>query len=62
MLAIPASCCGPFARLGVPVLDIIDFDYGPWHKDEDTLDKISAQSLEIVGTVVLESIHRLECQ
>jgi Zn-dependent M28 family amino/carboxypeptidase len=52
----------PFARLGVPVLDIIDFDYGPWHKDEDTLDKISAQSLEIVGSVVLESIHRLERQ
>jgi Zn-dependent M28 family amino/carboxypeptidase len=52
----------PFARLGVPVLDIIDFDYPPWHKDEDTLDKISAQSLEIVGTVVLEAIHRLERQ
>jgi Zn-dependent M28 family amino/carboxypeptidase len=52
----------PFARLGVPVLDIIDFDYPPWHKDEDTLDKISAQSLEVVGTVVLEAIHRLERQ
>jgi Zn-dependent M28 family amino/carboxypeptidase len=52
----------PFARLGVPVLDIIDFDYPPWHKDEDTLDKISAQSLEIVGTVVLEAIRRLERQ
>ena len=52
----------PFARLGVPVLDIIDFDYPPWHKDEDTLDKISAQSLDVVGTVVLEAIHRLERQ
>ena len=52
----------PFARLGVPVLDIIDFDYPPWHKDDDTMDKISAQSLEVVGTVVLESIHRLERQ
>ena len=50
--------------LGVPALDIIDFDYGPdnqyWHTDQDTMDKLSAQSLEIVGTVVLEVIHRLE--
>ena len=54
----------PFKVLGVPVLDIIDFNYGPdnqyWHSDQDTMDKLSAQSLEIVGTVVLEAIHRLE--
>ena len=54
----------PFKVLGVPVLDIIDFNYGPdnqyWHSDQDTMDKLSAQSLEVVGTVVLESIHRLE--
>ncbi|SRR5579883_57319 len=50
----------PFVRLGVPALDIIDVDYPPWHKDEDTIDKISAQSLDIVGTVVVEVIHRLE--
>jgi glutaminyl-peptide cyclotransferase len=50
----------PFLNLGVPALDIIDEDYAPWHTDEDTLDKISAQSLEIVGTVVTEVIHRLE--
>ncbi len=50
----------PFLDLRVPAVDIIDVDYPPWHKDEDTLDKISAQSLEIVGTVVLEVIHRLE--
>ncbi|MBV8845351.1 MAG: M28 family peptidase [Bryobacterales bacterium] len=52
----------PFARLGVPVLDIIDFDYPPWHKDDDTLDKIGPRSLEIAGTVVVEAIHRLERQ
>lgn len=50
----------PFLDLRVPAVDIINVDYPPWHKDEDTLDKISAQSLEIVGTVVLEVIHRLE--
>jgi Zn-dependent M28 family amino/carboxypeptidase len=50
----------PFLKLGVPSLDIIDFDYDPWHKDSDTMDKLSAKSLEIVGTVVLEVIQRLE--
>jgi len=50
----------PFVKLGVPAIDLIDFDYPPWHEDSDTMDKLSAQSLEIVGTVVLEVIHRLE--
>jgi glutaminyl-peptide cyclotransferase len=50
----------PFVKLRVPAVDIIDIDYPPWHTDRDTLDKISAQSLEIVGTVVAEVIHRLE--
>lgn len=50
----------PFVKLGVPAIDLIDFDYSPWHTDDDTMDKLSAQSLEIVGTVVLEAIHRLE--
>jgi glutaminyl-peptide cyclotransferase len=52
----------PFLKLGVPSLDLIDFDYPPWHKDSDTMDKVSAKSLEIVGSVVLESVHRLEHQ
>ena len=52
----------PFLMFGVPAIDIIDTDYPPWHMDTDTMDKISAQSLEIVGTVVLESIKRLERQ
>ena len=52
----------PFIKLGVPSLDLIDFDYDPWHKDSDTMDKLSPKSLEIVGTVVLESVHRLERQ
>lgn len=52
----------PFVRLGVPCLDVIDFDYPDWHKDSDTLDKISAMSLEIVGKTMLESIRRLQQQ
>lgn len=50
----------PFLKLGVPAIDIIDFNYPPWHTDGDTMDKIGAQSLEIVGKVVVEAIHRLE--
>jgi glutaminyl-peptide cyclotransferase len=50
----------PFLKLGITAIDIIDFDYPPWHTDDDTMDKLSAQSLEIVGKVVVESIHRLE--
>jgi glutaminyl-peptide cyclotransferase len=52
----------PFVKLGVPALDVIDVDYAPWHTDDDTMDKLSAQSLEIVGTVMFEVIHRLELQ
>lgn len=52
----------PFLKLGVPSLDIIDFDYPPWHKDSDTMDKLSPKSLEIVGTVVLESVKRIDHQ
>ena len=51
-----------FLKRGIPSLDLIDFDYPPWHTDEDTMDKLSAQSLEIVGSVVLDSIQRLERQ
>ena len=53
----------PFLRLGVPAVDLIDFEYGPanryWHTAEDTLDKLGARSLEIVGEVVLEAVSRL---
>ncbi len=56
----------PFLKLRVPAIDVIDFDYGLnnrfWHEDTDTMDKLSAQSLEIVGIVVVEVIHRLEMQ
>ncbi len=37
--------------IGIPTIDLIDFDYPPWHTVEDTIDKISPQSLQIVGSV-----------
>ena len=39
----------PFARLGVPAADMIDFDYAYFHTTQDTPDKVSAESLEAVG-------------
>ena len=50
----------PFVERGVTAIDLIDFDYPAWHTDDDTLDKLSARSLEIVGKVVLASIRKLE--
>jgi glutaminyl-peptide cyclotransferase len=50
----------PFARKGVNAIDLIDFDYAPWHTPDDTMDKLSAESLRIVGTVVLEVLKELE--
>lgn len=52
----------PFVRAGVAAIDLIDIDYPPWHNDTDTMDKLSAHSMEIVGTVVYEVIQRLERQ
>jgi Zn-dependent M28 family amino/carboxypeptidase len=39
----------PFSEAGIPAVDIIDFDYPYWHTAGDTADKVSAQSLHIVG-------------
>jgi glutaminyl-peptide cyclotransferase len=50
----------PFLRLGVPAALLIDFDYPPWHTAEDTLDKVSAQSLTVIGDVLLEALPSIE--
>ncbi|HEX3435787.1 MAG TPA: M28 family peptidase [Pseudacidobacterium sp.] len=53
----------PFVKRGVPSADIIDLNYGYqntyWHTDQDTLDKLSAKSLAIVGNTMLETIQLL---
>ncbi len=54
----------PFVKRGVPSIDLIDFIYGYnnvfWHTPQDTVDKLSPQSLKIVGTVMLESVRILD--
>ena len=51
----------PFAKIGVPVADLIDFTYGYnnafHHTTEDTIDKLSPKSLQITGDVILETIR-----
>jgi len=39
----------PFLEAGIPAIDIIDFDYPHWHTVQDTPDKVSADSLKVVG-------------
>jgi Zn-dependent M28 family amino/carboxypeptidase len=39
----------PFIQAGIPAVDIIDFDYPYWHTVQDTPDKVSAESLDVVG-------------
>jgi len=41
----------PLNRIGIPTLDMIDFDFVWWHTADDTIDKLSAQSLQVVGSV-----------
>jgi Zn-dependent M28 family amino/carboxypeptidase len=54
----------PFVQRGVPSADLIDFSYGYnnvfWHTTQDTVDKLSTKSLEIVGTVTLETLRMLD--
>jgi Zn-dependent M28 family amino/carboxypeptidase len=53
----------PFLKAGASAVDVIDLDYGPdnsyWHTDKDTMDKLSAESLDIVGRIVLATIGKL---
>lgn len=47
-----------FLQAGIPAIDIIDFDYLYWHTTSDTVDKVSAESLERVGKTLQEWIAR----
>ena len=51
-----------FLKAGVPAVDLIDLDYPDWHTAGDTLDKVSARSLQIVGDVVLDAWPQIEQQ
>ncbi len=54
----------PFMKRGVPSADLIDFMYGYnnvfWHTTQDTVDKLSPKSLQIVGGVLIETVRILD--
>jgi glutaminyl-peptide cyclotransferase len=54
----------PFAKRGVPCADVISIPYGYndafHHTPQDTMDKLSPKSLEIVGDTILETIRMLD--
>ncbi|HVF70117.1 MAG TPA: M28 family peptidase [Chthoniobacterales bacterium] len=49
----------PLNEIGIPVIDLIDFDYSPWHTPDDTMDKLSAASLRIAGAVTAYYLSEL---
>lgn len=50
----------PFIRAGIAAVDLIQLNSYPyWHKADDTIDKISAESMKIVGDTVLASLPKV---
>ncbi len=47
----------PLQRAGISAIDVVDFDYPHWHTPGDTIDKVSAESLKIVGDVAVAVIR-----
>ena len=54
----------PFLKRGVPCADVIDYDYGYnnvfWHTPQDSLDKLSPHSLQVVGDVMMRAVELLD--
>jgi glutaminyl-peptide cyclotransferase len=48
----------PLNQAGIPTVDLIDFEYLPWHTADDTLDKLSAASLKKVGALTLHFLQK----
>jgi len=62
--AFPAGVSGevtddhtPFARKGIPAVDLIDFTFPCWHKRCDDLSAVSERSLDLSGEAVLELLR-----
>ena len=54
----------PFLQERIPAVDLIDFHFGGaenayWHTTQDTLDKVSGESIKIVCDVVLNSLPEI---
>ena len=47
----------PLLEVGIRAIDVIDFDYAYWHTLQDTPDKVSARSLQVVGDVAVKLVE-----
>jgi hypothetical protein len=45
-------------KAGIRAIDVVDFDYPAWHTPDDTIDKVSGASLQIVGDVAVALVRR----
>ncbi|MBM4152304.1 MAG: Zn-dependent exopeptidase M28, partial [Kiritimatiellaceae bacterium] len=57
----------PFLIANMPAIDLIDFEYGSkpglndyWHTPQDTMDKLSVDSLQLIGDVVFKMIENMQ--
>jgi len=50
----------PFLRAGVAAVDLIDLDNPTWHTPQDTIEFVSARSLQTVGDVVVAALPDIE--
>jgi Zn-dependent M28 family amino/carboxypeptidase len=50
----------PFMDAGVPSVDVIDLEYPAWHTAGDTLDAVSARSLQVVGDDIVAALPQIE--
>ena len=50
----------PFLAAGIPSVDIIDLDYDAWHTQRDTIEAVSARSLQVVGDVLVAALPQIE--
>jgi glutaminyl-peptide cyclotransferase len=44
-------------KAGIHAIDVVDFDYPYWHTTDDTIDKVSAASLQVVGDVAVALVR-----
>ena len=52
----------PFLERGVPAIDLIDFDYPPFHTAADDLGAVSARSLDATGETLVVLLRRLRAE
>jgi hypothetical protein len=47
----------PFVAAGLPAIDLIDFDYAPFHTRRDDLSAVSERSLDAAGEALVELLR-----